>query len=156
MVYQWKSGSRVKADAQASGELMERLSASEEGLTAESLLNANKPKNAPLHDCYEWDNKKAAHNWRLHQSRNFINSIAIVTETEQETDEEPEQARAFFIADQPHEYEPIHAIIQQQTKYEKLLETAKSELRAFMRKYRILKELQPVFAAIEEVQTDEA
>ena len=37
MVYEWKSGTRIKANAQESGELFEKLSATEEGLTAETL-----------------------------------------------------------------------------------------------------------------------
>ena len=45
--YKWKSGARIKGDAQASGELFEKLAATEEGLTAETLLQANKPNSAP-------------------------------------------------------------------------------------------------------------
>lgn len=150
--YQWKSGSRIKGDAQKSGELFERLSQTEEGLTAQTLLEANKPKNAPLHDDYEWDNKKAAEEWRLHQSRHFINSLAIVTTT---TDNKEEPVRAFFITTKESQYEPLTAIVNEPTKYEALLSSAKAELTAFQRKYNTLAELQPVFQAITEVMNNE-
>ena len=151
MVYQWKSGSRIKANAQASGELFEQLSKTEEGLTAKTLLEANKPKNAPLHAEYEWDNKKAAEEWRLHQSRHFINSLSIVTTVK----EKETPVRAFFITTEANKYEPITAIVQEENKYNSLLSTALSELKAFERKYNTLTELTPVFEAISEVLNDE-
>ena len=151
MVYQWKSGSRIKANAQASGELFEQLSKTEEGLTAKTLLEANKPKSAPLHADYEWDNKKAAEEWRLHQSRHFINSLSIVTTVK----EKETPVRAFFITTEANKYEPITAIVREENKYNSLLSTALSELKAFERKYNTLTELTPVFEAISEVLNDE-
>lgn len=151
MVYQWKSGSRIKADAQASGELFEQLSKTEEGLTARSLLEANKPKSAPLHSEYEWNNEKAADEWRLHQSRHFINSLSIVTTVK----EKETPVRAFFITTEANKYEPITAIVQEENKYNSLLSAALSELKAFERKYNTLTELTPVFEAISEVLNDE-
>ena len=77
MVYEWRTGSCIKADPQKSGEMFERLSQTEAGLTAETLLNANRPKGTPLHEDYEWDNDLAAESWRLHQSRHFLNSLTV-------------------------------------------------------------------------------
>lgn len=150
--YKWKSGARIKGDAQASGELFEKLAATEEGLTAETLLEANKPKSAPLHNDYEWSDKKAAHEWRLHQSRNFIHSIVTVEVQEDQNTAQPEPQRAFFITTEKHKYEPLAVIVKEQSKYDRLLETALSELLAFKRKYEALKELQPVFDAMKEVK----
>lgn len=150
MVYQWKSGSCIKGDAQKSGELFEQLSATEEGLTARTLLDANKPEEAPLHNDYEWNDTKAAEEWRLHQSRHFINSIAIIIAMPDK--EEPELVRAFHIVSEAHKYEPISAIVNEPNKYEILLNNALSELEAFKRKYNTLKELLPVFNAINEVR----
>ena len=89
MIYQWKSGSRIKADAQASGELMEKLSASEEGLTAQTLLDANRAENAPLHSEYEWNDTTAAEKYRLHQSGHFLRCILAVEIQQEEQSEEP-------------------------------------------------------------------
>jgi hypothetical protein len=152
--YKWKSGSRIKADAQKSGELFEQLSNTSEGLTARTLLNANIPEDAPLHSEYEWDNEKAADSWRLHQSRHFINSIVILAPTTAEN-EQPEPVRAFHITTEESKYEPITAIVQNPTKYEALLNSAISELKAFERKYSTLKELKPVIQAIMEVTNNE-
>ena len=153
MVYQWKSGARIKGNAQEAGELFEQLSATPEGLTAKTLLEANKPEEAPLHSDYEWDDTVAAEEWRLHQSRHFLNSIAIVTQISEE--EEPELVRAFHIVTEAHKYEPIEAIIKEPTKYEALLSNALAELTAFQNKYSTLKELTPIFRAIMEVKQHE-
>lgn len=146
--YTWKSGSRIKADAQKAGELMEQLSQTEDGLTAETLLNANKPEEAPLHNCYEWDDSKAAVEWRLHQSRHFINSIVTV-QVQEGQEEQPETMRAFFVTTEKSKYEPLHAIVKEKSKYEAMLDTALSELIAFKRKYAQIKALQPIFEAID-------
>lgn len=150
--YTWKSGSRIKADAQKCGELYERLSATEEGLTARTLLDANRPESAPLHSEYEWDDEQAADNWRLHQSRHFINSIAVVAIAAESNEEIP--VRAFHITTSDGVYEPLTAIIQQPDKYTALLSSAKAELAAFERKYATISELQPVFKAIKEVNNE--
>ncbi len=152
MVYEWKSGSRIRADAQKSGELFEQLSATEKGLTAETLLEANKPVTAPLHKEYEWNDEKAAHEWRLHQSRHFINSIAVKVVTADDTEE---TVRAFFTTTEESKYQPITAIMKEKSKREKLLELALSELKSFKNKYSTLSELSPVFAAITEVEENE-
>lgn len=152
MVYEWKSGSRIKADAQKSGELFEQLSKTEEGLTASTLLEANKPETAPLHSEYEWNDEKAANEWRLHQSRHFINSIVTIAISD--TAEE-QQVRAFHIVTESSKYEPLTAIIKEESKYERLLINAMSELEAFTRKYSTLRELKPVIESIEKVKKNE-
>ena len=153
MVYKWKTGSRIKADPSKSRELFEQLENSDEGLTAQSLLNANIPEEAPLHSDYEWDDKKAAEEWRLHQSRHFINSLitlSVMPDTEQQT-----QIRAFHITTEQHRYDSIQAIITNEDKYNALFRNALSELSAFVRKYNTIQALQPVFVAIQQV-TDES
>lgn len=153
MVYKWKTGSRIKADPQKSGELFEQLASTDEGLTAQSLLNANKPEEAPLHSEYEWNDEKAAEEWRLHQSRHFINcliTLSVIPDTEQET-----PTRAFHVTTEQHRYDSIQAIITNEDKYNALFRNALSELSAFVRKYNTIQALQPVFVAIQQV-TDES
>ena len=150
MVYKWRTGSQIKGNAQVSGELFEQLSQTKEGLTAETLLNANKLKNAPLHNDYEWNNQKAANEWRLHQSRHFLNSLIVVMVND-ETSEEL-HTRAVHITTEAHKYEPITTIIKEENKYAVLLENALAELNSFKRKYEVLKELKPVFEAIDKLK----
>lgn len=75
----------------------------------------------------------------------IIRSIVTVQESEQGQ----QQVRAFVHVEQ--RYKPISIVVNSEKQMSELLETALSELRAFKRKYETLKELSPVFDAIEEI-----
>lgn len=145
MVYSFKSGSHVRGDAQAAGEMCERLAA-EGRLTAEQFVEENRPETAPMHHAFEWDNDKAADAWRVHQARHIIASIEIRTEKREPT-------RAYFSIERSDPtYRHIESIMQSRDETESLLRTALAELTAFQKKYYMLKELAEVFNAISEVQ----
>ena len=149
VAYGWTYGSCINADPQAVGKQFEELAKTEEGLTAKSLLEASKPLDAPLHNEYEWNNTEAAEKWRLHQSRHFINSLTVTVTSK---NHEPVQTRAVHITTVPHRYEPISVIVQEPTKYDRLLENAYKELESFQKKYEILTELKSVFDAIDNLK----
>lgn len=145
MVYSFKSGSHIKADAQAAGEMCEKLAA-EGRLTARELVEENRPESAPLHGEFEWDNDVAADSWREHQARHIIGCLVIKAEKK-------EPVRAFFnIQRSEPTYSHIESILQSRDETESLLRTALLELEAFERKYAMLKELAGVFDAIGEVR----
>lgn len=43
------------------------------------VVEESKPKAAPLHPCFEWNDTKAATEFRLHQARNIINIVQVTT-----------------------------------------------------------------------------
>jgi len=45
-----------------------------------ALLEAAKPKESPAHAAFEWDNKKAGHEYRLIQARTWIRRVSIIVE----------------------------------------------------------------------------
>lgn len=142
MVYQWKAGARAKADAQAAGEMCERLEA-EGRLSAKALLEENRPEEAPLHDCFEWQDSEAAEQWRLHQARNIINSLIVVPERS-------EPVRGFFrVETGSSRYTSIQTIVRDLDSYEALMETALRELSAIQKKYRSIEQLSGVWDAID-------
>lgn len=143
--YKWKTGSyQTKVSAQIAGEICEKLEA-EGRLNAEALVEISRPKDAPLHALFEWDNRKAAAEWRKHQARNLINSIEIVVE-------EAEPVRAFFnIERKSAEYLSIATICREPGNYQTLLRQATAELKAFKRKYSQISELNQIFAMIDKI-----
>lgn len=146
MVYQWKAGAQIKADAQTAGAMCMEL-ASEGRLTAKNLLDANRPEDAPLHNAFEWNDGVAAEAWREQQARHMINCLTIRHETVEPT-------RAFFKIERTEStYQSISTILSSENSTEKLLNTALKELEAFKRKYITLQQLCGVFRAIDEVQT---
>lgn len=145
MVYAFKTGSFIKADAQAAGEMCEKLAA-EGRLTAKDLVDENRPEEAPLHNEFEWNNDLAADKWREQQARHIIGSLIVKVE-------QREPVRAFYnITRNEPNYNHIETILESTDNTEKLLKTALNELIAFKKKYEMLEQLSKVFDAIEEVQ----
>ena len=145
--YQWKNGSRIRVSAQAAGEMCEEL-AGQGRLTAQELLDRNRAEDAPLHKAFEWDDGKAAEEYRLSQARHII--ACLVVKPEKKTDV---PVRCFFNIDRREShYRSIGAILEDTDSTELLLQTALGELAAFQRKYAILEKLTPVFGAIEQVR----
>lgn len=80
--YRWRAGCSYPVPAEiASGEL--RRIEAEEGLTAGAVVDASRPKDAPLHPCFEWHDRTAAEKYRLAQARNLIRAV-VVTERDRE------------------------------------------------------------------------
>ena len=63
-----------------------------EGLTPHSVVIEARSKKSPLHDCFEWDDSKAGHAYRLYQARALIRRVHIVV---QKNDEEKRE-RVFY------------------------------------------------------------
>lgn len=144
MVYEWKSASRIRANPEAAAEQFAALNQSV-GLTPQTLLEANRPADAPLHNEYEWDDTAAAEKYRLQQSGHLIRSLVIIPEADPNEDDVETTIipiRAYFPIQDA--YEPIAAIIQSPDKRDVLLRQAKQELNAYLQKYHNLSELQPV------------
>ena len=145
MVYQLKPGSRIKTAASVVGAECERLER-EGRLTAKELVKESRPKNAPLHNEFEWRDKVAGELWREHQARHIINSVVIINERK-------EPQRVFFnIEVKEQEYYSVDTILQSEDKRDALLKTALRELEAFQMKYAQLQELCGVFEEIEKVK----
>ncbi len=138
--YKWKTGSQHKIDADTAGAVCEQLEQTI-GLTAQTLVDASRPADAPLHGEFEWDDAIAAESYRQDQARYIIRSLCVVSEQE-----ETQPVRAFFtIAQQP--YERVEAIMSVEEKRTALLDLALRELKAFESKYSQLVELAGVFEA---------
>lgn len=145
MVYQWKMSGLHKVSAQTAGEVCEQLDA-EGRLTAEALVEASRPEDAPLHKEFEWNDSVAAEEWRKQQARMIINALVVCAAPS------AEPVRAYFKVSAAPKYESLQAIVTTPDKYSQLLKQALGELAAFQRKYRSLKELDPVFAAFEQLR----
>lgn len=95
MVYGWKSGARIAADAAKVGEELEAIRAEAGKLNAEVVVENARNEGCELHKCFTWDDGKAAVAYRLDQARMVLRSIIIVTEPSQETKSVEFEVRAF-------------------------------------------------------------
>lgn len=147
MVYQWKRGSRIKADAQTAGEVCQRLESAGR-LTPVDLVEESRPENAPLHGAFEWNDTIAAEKYRETQAGHIIRCLVTVGE---ESEPITRSFVSITVGDSAGTYmETRKALINPVTR-DSVLKKALEELRSFERKYRDLSELADVLAAIREV-----
>lgn len=144
MTYQWKVPGIMPVDAQTAGNELQRIYERDGVIEPETVVAESQAPSAPLHSCFEWDDEKAAHKYRITQAQGIIRAIVAVDETEQVP-----ETRAFVNVER--EYHPVSVVIQNPGKRDVLLQNALNELRWFEKKYNTLQELSAVFDAIKEV-----
>lgn len=148
MVYEWKTGSQHRTDANTAGAVCEHLEASG-NLTAKSLLDVSRPEDAPLHSEFEWNDSVAAEKFREDQARGIIRHLTI------RLDANPsEPVRSFFTVAQAgaKSYTSIETILTQNGLRDSLLHQAIKEMDAFQRKFNTLSELVGIFEAAAKVR----
>jgi hypothetical protein len=140
-------------------QILQELADKHGQLTPEIVVDEAKQKNHPLHKSFEWNNSKAAHQYRLVQASLLIRSVKVRVRTsnekevkvrayvnvrdESETDEEPTPAKGYYV--------PVTEAMRVESYRDQVLKTAFRELAAFRNKYSNLSELESVIESIEEV-----
>lgn len=143
MVYQWRDGSRWKVKAQVAGEHIEQLRFSNGGaLTPRDVVEDARGEASPIHVAFEWNDAKAADEYRIAQARQLIADVMIVFADEIEgAPKEP--VRAF--ASVPTSATPIYTstldAIRSPEMRGAVLSQARRELDAWRRRYKHYQEL---------------
>lgn len=148
MVYEWKTASYIKTDANIAGKQCEELEKTV-GLTPKNLLDANRAENAPLHSEFEWNDTIAAEKYRERQAQHIIACLCVRAETT--NGEKSEPIRAFLKTAPESEYQSLEVILQSSDSHSAMLAMALKELKAFQRKYKTLAELKPLFDVVEDI-----
>ena len=77
---------KTKAEQDAIRDELARIAEENSGiLTPDAVVAEAQAKNSILHDMFEWDNKKAAHEYRIDQARTLIRSVRVIITTEKTT-----------------------------------------------------------------------
>lgn len=158
--YGYKTPGIYKAPAQQVGEMFAKMEENG-GLTPKAVVEASRPVGSLLHDDFEWDNDIAAEAYREVQAAAMIRCVTIIKTTTQEEEyvagtedadmQKKEPMKAFVVTPgRKHEYVRIDTAMKNEVYKNYLLEQARSDLRAFTRKYNMLTELDAVIGAIEE------
>lgn len=115
-----------------------------ESATPDQILEYAKRPDTELHKCFEWDDSVAAYHYRLQQARTVVCHLVVVPQTQ---NAEPQKFRLLQKTDDG--YKPVKIIYQNKTEYEKLLERARGELKAFKERYHMLTELEEILTLID-------
>jgi len=153
VTYKWKPGSRINIPAQEAGERLETLQKQYGHLTPQIVVEDARDSQSVFHPAFEWDDVKAAEEYRLEQARYILRHLIVVR---QET-EKPQEIRAFVVVKEEEQdrqwYAPTLSVLTEPELRRQVLERALRELEAFRRKYKELVELAEVLAAAEHVLT---
>lgn len=125
-------------------------------LRPEDVVEFAQNKRTALHGQFEWDDSKAAHQYRLWKARYIISTSVTIIEAE----EKRFTVRAFvsLTPDRKAEgggYRSITSVMTDDEMKAQLFRDALGELGTFKRKYQGLKELSKVFEAIDALREAE-
>lgn len=129
-------------------------------LSHTALLDDARAEDSPLHPAFEWDDGKAAEQYRIQQADLLARSVFItIRQPESESPKgtpttvrvsilpEKQQDRTVYVAQVTQEYRRDTTPTQKPDLAQEIL----AELRAFKHKYGAVGMVQPVIAAIDEV-----
>ena len=153
MKYKAAAGASISQEkAQIVGEFLETLGE----FTPSDVVEAARPELSPLHDCFEWDDLKAAEKYRLVEARHLVNTINVVITAQGKEIE----ARGFYSVvvqteDEQieHRYTAIRIISADSARREQVIERALLELQGWQARYQQYQEIfgGNIFEAIETV-----
>ena len=147
MIYKWKTGF-FKVSPEVAGKEFERLEGTI-GLTAKNVVDASRPKDAPLHKAFEWNNKIAAEKYRQQQAAVMIANLVVTVPA----GDEERETRAFVTLtarSEEGQFENIKTVLTVSEKRDLLLEQARKDAKIFADKYATLSELAGVINQINE------
>lgn len=121
-------------------------------LQAEDVVEFARDERTALHSEFEWDDSVAAHQHRLEQARKIIRLTVTVVDSPagQQT------VRMYASCDSDRVkpgggYRSLVEVMNSEDLRDQLLHAALRDLRTVRRKYQQLRELQPIFRAIDRV-----
>lgn len=144
-----QQGRRVKNKVIAE---LKRIARANGGLLQpDVVVSEARPASSPLHSRFEWDNSVAGQQYRLWQARQLIRvSVEVLQGTDEMTD-----VFVSLTTDREKEsggYRMVVDVLTNAQMRAQMLADALEELATFREKYRQLKELAAVFAAIKKVR----
>ena len=138
---------------------LKRIAAENDGLLKpETVVDEAKPVSSPLHPKFEWRNTVAAHQYRIWQARKLIRvSVEVWAGTEDPVNvfvslTPDRETRGNDDGDIGGGYRVMTQVLSDKEMRQQMLADALAELACFEEKYRRLKELAAVFAAIKKVR----
>lgn len=148
-VYKWRAHAGVPIPAQAAGEELERIRTKNNGrLAQDDVVEEARDKKSPLHPAFEWNDKRAAQQYRLSQAGYVIRMLSV-TYVEGENQTAPLRAFVNVSRDEDRSYTSIAHAMSDDELREQVLARALKELQDWQARYSELEEFASVFSSIE-------
>ena len=155
MKYRWTRSTMGGLRAEIVGRELEDIQKRKGALTPDIVLKDASRKTSKIHSCFEWDNTKAAHAFRLNQARYMLRSIEVVIETDDDKDETRTiELRAFQNVeneDGDKVYVTLNQARENDDYWQQVKDSAIAEIKSWQKKYKTIKEFEVIFDAIAQV-----
>lgn len=160
MKYIYKKGRSFPVDPAVAGQALEVIRSKNNGiLQAANVVNESRPKEAPLHSVFEWDDSIAAEEHRKLQARQLINSVRVVWQSDrQEIKQVPVYVNLIQSDDHERGYFNITDVMSDANKRAEMARKAWADMIAWKERYKELenaKEFTSIFQAIQQVELQE-
>lgn len=152
--YKWVEGCRLQLDAQIVGSELERLRKKHGGeFSTKIVVKEAESIRSPLHDAFEWDNDKAAEEFRLVQAGYMIRHVVVTFESPDEDLEH--EIRAFVSVKQEDaekaSYTSMQVAMESPELRNQLFQQALDEINKWKMKYRHLTLFARIFAEVDAI-----
>lgn len=148
-VYKWRAHAGVPVPAQVAGEELERIRTKNNGrLAQDTVVEEARDKRSPLHPAFEWNDKAAAHQYRLSQAGYVIRMLSV-SYVDGDSKTAPIRAFVNVSRDEDRSYTSIAHAMSDDELREQVLAKALKELQDWQDRYAELTEFADVFASIE-------
>lgn len=130
-------------------------------VTPQTLVNAARPKDSPLHRFYDWNDKEAAEKWRIEQAKYHLRCILVIIDVPDSKGRmEKTPIRKFFnvtvhagTTDEPEErgYVTVEQVRKTPEFLKEIIEDAQQHLIGWQDRYKTYLSLRPFkkrFAAV--------
>lgn len=149
MVFKFRDGSHLKGNAQVVGEALLDIREDRGRLIAGEVVLDATAKDSPLHAYFEWNNTKAAAEYRLTQARHLIASVVIV-ETKEQGEIDP--IRAWCKLNSQEGYEAINVVMRDPALRKEALKEVKRGIDSLREKLVAFEGFADLLGALDEVE----
>lgn len=151
--YAWKGGEKAKRGIkpEVAGSELKKLCGNKGGVSTAQVVEAARPKSAPLHSWFTWDNTRAADLYRQEEAGMLMRFCVEVQEVNGEECETP--VVCYVPSGDSNEMMHVQTsdVMSDTAQREYIIQAALDGLRSWRLRYGMLKELASVVTAIDGV-----
>lgn len=155
MVFQWRIN-KYPVEAEVAGEVFNDIEARYGKVDPKVVVEESKDFDAPLHKCFEWDNRKAANKYREGQAKDMITNIIVHTEIDDSLSVPMKAYVSVVDADsgKGKKYISLSVAIENTTYLDQIIANAMKELQSFKRKYQNITQFTTILQEIEKLENN--
>lgn len=151
MIFKFRKGSYLKGDAQLVGERLTQIRKTRGQLTPHDVVQEASRESSALHSYFEWDDSKAAVEYRLSQARALVAAVVLIQSDDYEI-KKPIRAFVNISYEDSNSYESVIEVMGNMELRERVLDSLEADMQRQKEKLETFTELAEIVDGIEIVQ----